>query len=168
MVVILYLWPHLHVVHSSVSLVIVGKYYIVTSNVGSFLYLIEIVLICTGVSPLPWHQLPEKYWGCSGFGIHLYQTKINCWFYHFLYLFMWIKIKIELIKKNCYYCPFNLTFLKTMSHSDFSKCRMIRTIEAWTKVLAIKFMVLYKNWLGIIILLFTLFENKNTHLYYTH
>ena len=29
--------------------------------------------------------------------------------------------------------------------SDFSKCLMIFTIEVWTKVVAIKFMSLYKN-----------------------
>ena len=141
MVVILYF------VNSSVSLVIVGKYYIVTSNVGSYLYIIETVFVCTRMFLLPCHPLPTKYWGFSGFGIHLFPTKINCWFWHILYFFIWIKIKIELIKNNCYYYPLNLTCLLTMSHSDFSECRMIHTIEVWTKVLAIKCMILYKNWL---------------------
>ena len=45
-----------------------------------------------------------------------------------------------------------------MSHNDFSKCRIIRTIDVRTKVLAIKFMSLYNNLLEIIILLFAPFE----------
>ena len=32
-----------------------------------------------------------------------------------------------------------------MNHSDFLKWRMINNIEAWTKVLEIKFMSLYKS-----------------------
>ena len=71
-------------------------------------------------------------------------------------------------KNNYYYHPFNLTCLLTMSHSDFSKCRMIHTIEVWTKVLGIKCTSLYKNWLDIIILLFNTFDMTNTYLYSTH
>ena len=71
----------------------------------------------------------QRKWGFSGFGIPLSPSKINYWLYHFLYFFIWIKIKIELIKNNHYYYTFNLTCLLTISHSDFSKCRMIRTIE---------------------------------------
>ena len=77
------------------------------------------------------------------------------------------KMKIELIK-NCYYCHFDLTYLITMPHSDFSKCHMISTIEAWTMVPAIKLMSLYKNWLEIVILLFSPFEKTNTYLCSTH
>ena len=66
-----------------------------------------------------------------------------------------------------YYYPFNLNCLLTMSHSDFSKCRMIHTIEAWNKVLAIKCMSLYKNLLEILVLLFNPFEMNNTYLYHT-
>ena len=106
--VYLYLWPHLYVVQYSISLVIVVKYYIVMSDVGSFLYLIETVLVSTGMSPLPCHIPPTTYWGYSDFSIHLSQTKINCWFFHFLYFFIWIKIKIQLIKNHCYYFTFNL------------------------------------------------------------
>ena len=71
-------------------------------------------------------------------------------------------------KKNCYYFHFSLTCLLTMSHSDLLKWRMICTIEAWTEGLAIKCTSLYKNWLEIIILLFTPFEMNNTYLYVTH
>ena len=62
-------------------------------------------------------------------------------------------MKIGLIK-NCYYCPINLICLLAMSHSDFSKCHMISTIEAWTMVLEIKLVSFYKKLLEIIILLF--------------
>ena len=139
------------------SLVIFFKYYIFTSNVGSYLYHIETVFLCTGMFLLPCHPLPTEYWVFLGFIIPLSPTKINCWWFHFLYFFIWIKTNIELTKNKCYYFPFNLTCLLTMSHSDFSKCRMIRTIEVWTKVLAIKCMSFYKNILEIIILLFTPF-----------
>ena len=151
-------------VQSSVFLLIVCKYYIVTSNMGSYLYCIETVLVCTGMFTLPCHPPPTKYYGFSGLDIPSSLTKINCWFCHLLYFFIRIKIKIELIKNNCYYCPLNLTCLLTMSHSYFSKCCMIRTIEAWTKVLAIKCMSFYKNRLDIIIWLFNHFEMTNTYL----
>ena len=55
------------------------------------------------------------------------------------------KIRMQLIKNNCYYYTFNLTCLFTMSHSYFSKCLMIITIVVRTMVLAIKFMSLYMN-----------------------
>ena len=166
--VILDLWPLLYLVQSSVSFVKVGKYYIVTSNVVSSLYSIETVFLCTGMFPLPCYPLPTKKWGFSSFGIPLYLSKINCWFCTFLYFFIWIEIKIYLIIFFLNYYPFNLTCLLTISHSDFSKCCMIHTIAVWTKVLAIKCMSLYMNWLDIIILLFTPFEMSNTYLYSTH
>ena len=153
---------------SIASLVIVGKYYIITSNVGSSLYLLETVLICTRMFPLPYHPLRKQYWVFSGFGIPLSLTHFNCWFCNFLYFFIRIKMKIELIIYNYYYYPFNLTCLITMSHTDFSKCRMIITIEVWTKVLAIKCISFYKNLLEIIIWLLKHFEMTNTYIFSTH
>ena len=149
---------------SIVSLLIFGKYYIFTSNVGSYLYISETVLICTRMFPLPYHPLRTKYWLFSGFGIPLSLTNFNFRFYTFLYVIILIKMKIELIINNCFYYPFNLTCLITMQHIEFSKCRMIRTIEVWTKVIAIKWISLYNNRLYIIIWLLITFEMTNTYL----
>ena len=131
--------------YSSVSLLIVCKYYIVTSNVVSYLYFNKTVFPCTGMFLLPCHPLPTKYWIFPGFGIPLSMAKINCWFFHFLYFFIKIKMKIELVNFFFVILLSIRTCLLTMSHNEFSKCRMICTIKAWTKFLAVKLMSLYDN-----------------------